>query len=223
MADAISFLGPDVVVLTEYVPSRSHEAFLASLALQGFEHVLISETEPNQNQVLIASRTPIKNGDINPPPLSPALQSNFIHVDIPAFKLELIGIRIPSFKSSTNLLHIYWDWLEAVADRVKSRPFVIAGDLNVDPRYPPRKCGHRLQKFKSLGWKHGLPEHGVSYRSVVGNHGYRLDHAFVSSSLSIPNSQYIWKAGPFIYGGQRSNAMSDHAVLVVEIIEKNDE
>jgi endonuclease/exonuclease/phosphatase family metal-dependent hydrolase len=217
MAEALSFLGPDMIVLTEYVPSRSHVEFEAALSLNGFSNLLVSPFTPRENHVLIASRTEIRLGDIQAPPIAPSVPSNVLHVHLPFHQLEVLGIRVPDYSKTPPLRHACWDWIEAIAATVVGRPFVLVGDLNVDPSYSASKCGNRLRNLTSLGWKHALPSEGVSYWPLVGNMGRKLDHAFISGPLNIVEAKYIWEAGPYRYGGRNSDAMSDHAILFVEI------
>ncbi|MCL2340566.1 MAG: endonuclease/exonuclease/phosphatase family protein [Proteobacteria bacterium] len=217
MAEALAFLAPDLIVLTEYVPSRSHADFVAALSLNGFPYLLVSAYRPKENHVLIASRASLQLGEIEAPAIAPSLPSNVLHVQAPDYELEVLGIRVPDYSKTPPLRHACWDWIETVAARVKDRPFVLAGDLNVDPSYPPSKCGNRLRNLTALGWRHALPSEGVSYRPFAGNSGQRLDHAFVCGPLSIMDARYVWEAGPYSFGGRHSGAMSDHAALVVEI------
>jgi len=217
MAEALSFLEPDVIVLTEYVPSRSHVEFCAALSLNGFPNFLVTPFTPKENHVLIASRTEVWRGDIQAPPIAPSVPSNFLHVHLPDHQVDVLGIRVPDYSKTPPFRHACWDWIETIAATFAGRPFVLIGDLNVDPSYPTSKCGNRLRNLTSLGWQHALPPEGVSYWPLVGNVGRKLDHAFVSGPLNIVDAKYIWEAGPYCYGGRNAGAMSDHAVLVVEI------
>ena len=61
---ALSQLGSDVVVLTEYVYDDAHSRFLAVLKGQGLVCWLVSDYVAHQNQVLIASRFPLERGGI---------------------------------------------------------------------------------------------------------------------------------------------------------------
>lgn len=221
MVDAISFLDPDIVVLTEFVPCVNRQNFIDALSLKGFLHSAVSSFTAKQNHVLVVSRTSIQVGEIKAPAIVPSFPSNFIHVKVPEFGLEVIGIRIPDLSKSPKDRLACWDWIESIASGVRDRPVVLAGDFNVDPSYSARKFGDRLKKIESLGWQHGLPAEGVSYRPLRGNGGQRLDHAFVTGSLTILQAQYIWQAGSFVYGGRHDGAMSDHAALFVEIENKH--
>ena len=217
MADALAFLDPDLIVLTEYVPSRSHSDFKKALSLNGFSNLLVSAYTPKENHVLIASRVNLEPGDIKAPAIAPSVPSNVLHVQVPDYDLEVLGIRVPDYSKAPRIRHACWDWIETIAAEVKGRPFVIAGDLNVDPSYPPSKCGNRIRNLTALGWQHALPSEGVSYWPLVGYSGLRLDHAFVCGRLEITGAQYVWEAGSYRFGGRNSGAMSDHAALVVEI------
>ena len=56
MASAIASLTPDIVVLTEYVPGDSRDAFLTELAHQGLEYRCVSLYTPKQNHILMETR-----------------------------------------------------------------------------------------------------------------------------------------------------------------------
>lgn len=98
ISEAIGALTPDLVVLTEYVPSSSHAGFTSALETFGLLHTHISAEAPKENRVLILSRWPLVHGDIHAPPIAPSVPSNALHVDVPDQGVALLGLRIPDLQ-----------------------------------------------------------------------------------------------------------------------------
>jgi len=217
MAAGIASLAPDVVILTEYVPGPSHESFMGALASQGFTQMMMSSFTPKENHVFMASRTPLVPGTIQGPPIAPSVPSNVLHAYLENADLNILGMRVPDYSKQPAIRRSCWDWIEETANEIKDKPFVMLGDFNVDPSYPPSKCGDRIGNLVAAGWQHALPPAGVSYLPVRGGEGKRLDHAFVSQHFNVLSSQYVWERNKFVFAGKRSDAMSDHAALLVEI------
>lgn len=222
MGDAIAAVAPDIISLTEYVSGPSHERFIADLASTGLVHTVISTVTPRQNSVLIASRTPLLLGEIQGPPICPSLPSNVLHVVVPNLDLEVSGLRVPDYSKTPALRRDCWDWILATAREVCHRPFVLLGDLNTDPDYPRSRCGDRLDRMETEGWQRAKPA-GSSYWTVRGGEGRRLDHAFVTGHFRILRSAYITESGPFTFAGKGSEAISDHAALLVELSRQPDD
>lgn len=108
-----------------------------------------------------------------------------------------------------------WDWLLNTARKMAARPFIIAGDLNTDPRYPKARCGGRIGQLIEAGFTHASPALGASYWSLRG-HGVRIDHAFTSKSLTVLGAQYVTQVGDHVLVGSH-DAYSDHAALLVDV------
>jgi endonuclease/exonuclease/phosphatase family metal-dependent hydrolase len=217
MAEAITSLLPDIIVLTEYVPGPSHESFMADLATRGFAHIGMSPHTPKENHIFIAARTTLVPGTIKGPPIAPSVPSNVLHVQLEGQSLNVLGLRVPDYSKQPPIRHACWDWIESTANNIKEQPFVIMGDFNVDPSYPPSKCGNRIGNLVAAGWQHAMPSSGVSYWPVAGGVGKRLDHAFISKHFIVREAEYIWESSHFIFAGKKEGAMSDHAVLLVDI------
>jgi len=94
---------------------------------------------------------------------------------------------------------------------------VILGDFNTDPSYPPGKCGDRIRNLANTGWQLAAPPADVSYWPVAGGAEKRLDHAFISKHFTVLGAEYIWESDRYIFAGKTPGAMSDHAVLMMEI------
>lgn len=216
VAEAIASLRPDVAVLTEYVPGPSHMAFLEGLAFIGLEHALVSPQAPKENQVLVASRSPMEAGTIKAPHIAPSVPSNVLHVQLTLAGLEILGVRIPDYGKQLPIKRQCWDWIITTAKELRERPSVILGDFNTDPKYPLAKCGDRISMLANDGWEHAVPLDGASYWTLRGQ-GVRIDHAFVSRHFAVRCARYVSRNGPYALGGRNGKALSDHAALLVDI------
>jgi endonuclease/exonuclease/phosphatase family metal-dependent hydrolase len=215
LVDAVGALAPDLVVLTEYVQSDAHGAFTRALGAVGLLHARVSVEAPGQNQVLIASRWPLVDGDIRAPAIAPALPSNALHVQVPDGGVDVLGLRIPDYSREPAIRRQCWNWLLSTAKTVSERPFVIAGDFNTDPRYPRARCGDRIGQLVDAGFTHASPVLGASYWTPNG-HGVRIDHAFASKTLAVLHAEYVTQVGEHVLVGKR-DAYSDHAALLVDV------
>ena len=216
LAEAIASLDPDVIVLTEYVHGPSRATFHASLVQHGFCHLLMSERTPRENQVLIAARSALEAGPIFAPAIAPSVPSNALHVRLPQDGLEILGIRLPDYSRDLKTKRACWDWIIQTANAVKDRPFVIIGDFNTDPKYPPSECGDRIGRLVDSGWQLGSPPDGASFWSL-GGHAVRIDHAFVSRHLVVERAAYVTSFGQYVFVGKELGALSDHAVLSIDV------
>jgi len=216
MTEAIVSLGPDVIVLTEYVHGPSRNVFLATLAQRGFCNSLVSECRPRENHVLIAARTPVELGPIRAPEIAPSVPSNALHVRLPDEGVEILGLRVPAYSRYPKIKRACWDWIIATAASVKDRPFVIIGDFNTDPKYPPSRFGDRIKRLVDDGWQLASPPDGSSYWTLNGD-AVCIDHAFVSRVLHVYGASYVTKFDRHVFAGKESGAMSDHAALWIDI------
>ena len=216
LTKALAALTPDVVVLTEYVPSPSRAEFLRDLDSIGLKHRCESPYSPGQNHVLIASHHRLEEGSFRAPAIHESVPSNTLHVCLPGDGLEILGVRLPDFSKRPPLRREWWDWILTTACALRDRPFAILGDFNTDPCYPPAKCGDRIATLVAMGWQHATPPEGASYRTPTGRER-RLDHCFVSGHFRVQCSSYVWEVGPYVLLGKAAGALSDHAALVVEL------
>jgi len=99
---------------------------------------------------------------------------------------------------------------------------VFIGDFNTDSRYPKSRCGDYIDKMTNAGWQHAKPSSGASYWSLRGN-ACCIDHAFVSIHFSVLGADYINESQNFAYAGKTKKALSDHAVLVVDVLQSGDD
>lgn len=224
MAEALASLSPDIIVLTEYVEGVKHDHFVSDLKEQGFPYYRISERVPRQNQVFIASRMELNAGSIPVPliPDAPAVPSNMLHVSLPENGVEILGLRLPAFDDPARVTrekrNAWWDWVLATARKNNNCPFIILGDFNTDPGYPNADGKVRFTQFKELGWTHALPDSGASWwgRTKTGEYERKLDHVLLSRHFTLNNARYCTESGQYTFT-KKEGAMSDHAVLIVDI------
>jgi endonuclease/exonuclease/phosphatase family metal-dependent hydrolase len=216
LTEAIVSLGPDAIVLTEYVHGPTRAEFHRGLAQRGFGHLLMSQHTPRENQVLIAARSPLEPGSILAPEIAPSVPSNALHVRLPHEDLEILGIRLPDYSKAPKTKRACWDWILQTANAVKDRPFVIIGDFNTDPKYPPNRCGDYIQRLVDDGWQLASPPDGSSYWTLNGD-AVRIDHAFVSRLLVVESASYVTRIDRHVFVGKEPGALSDHAAWSIDI------
>ena len=213
--------GRYIIVLTEYVPGKLHDKFTADLNALGFTWIIShpSPTIRRQNQVLIASRMPLVEGDIQAPLISPAFPSNVLHVRVPEHGFEVLGLRVP-MPLNPEIRSKYWNWLIEAAQQLRDRPGIIIGDLNNDTGAKGPNGGVRFNQLKEGGW-YRAPASGKSYWSKDGMVESRLDHALFSPHFVIGKTEYITESGRYLFANTQPKkfnpkALSDHAILLVE-------
>ena len=135
---------------------------------------------------------------------------------LPQEGCEILGLRIPDYSKEPKIKRTCWDWIIETATTVKNRPFVLIGDFNTDPDDPDALCRDCIGTLTDGGWQLASPGEGASYWTVKGN-SRRLDHAFVSQSLTVLDSRYVSHFGALGMIGFTKDALSDHAILVIDI------
>ncbi len=221
LVDAIDSLRPDLIVLTEYVHGATRSPFLDQLADRGLPHWHVSHVTPlKENHVLIASRTSIEAGSIHAPAIAPSVPSNFLHVSLPHEGCEILGLRVPDYSKQPKMQRACWEWIIETAKTVKDRPFVLIGDFNLDPRYTQTVCGDCIGKMIEDGWQLASPKEGASYWTLKDKVPCQIDHALVSGHFTILDSRYVSDFGELGSIGVTKDALSDHAILRIDIERK---
>jgi len=223
MAEALASLSADILVLNEYVPGKYHQKFTEDLESYGYKIKISPPPESpddRQNQILIASRISIENGTIHPPRITPAVYTNVLHVRIPDKHFDVIGLRVPDIRSKDKVsLHKTWQWITEIAHEIRDKPFIILGDLNNDTGTPEPDGGSRFDQLKDDGWLRA-PASGYSFWSKKFKPVSRIDHALFTRHFTVKKAEYIThNQGVFFTKTCETNssdAMSDHAVLLVE-------
>jgi endonuclease/exonuclease/phosphatase family metal-dependent hydrolase len=220
IAEALISLAPDWLILTEYVAHDAHASFFDRLADYGLRHARISAYAAKNNRVVVASRWELEPGSIQAPAIDEAMPSNALHVTAPTCDVEVLGLRLPDYSKQPAVRRAWWDWLMTTAESAIRRPIILAGDLNTDASYPRARCGDRLERLTHAGWRHAIPDEGVSYWTLNGD-GKRIDHAFVSPHFRVVDARYVTEAAGHRLIGKPAQALSDHAALIVDLERTN--
>jgi len=204
----------DVVVITEYRTTTGGQ-LRGIMADHGWEHQICSDPPPRCNGVLIASRTPLT---------SPQSCSRLhIETELPEMGLALVGLHIPS-KGGSTARNSLWKQTLAIARRRADEPCIIIGDFNTGRHFLDEEgatfrqtanLGHLVALGYTDAWRTLHPDRKeASWVSHEGQ-GFRLDHAFVSASLSgrVADARYEQKA--------RKKGLSDHASLSITLAERD--
>ncbi len=167
ITSAIARHAPDTLVLTEYVEGQDHHQFLLGLGDLGLRNVLISPRTLKENQVLIASRDPMRSGGLKAPPLHPSVPPNALHALLGNARFNLLGFRMPAFTGQPKAIkRETWNWLLDAAAGMLSTPAAIVGDFNTTPGDIAANCGDCLDALVSQRWQHMRPTSGFSWRHL---------------------------------------------------------
>jgi len=217
LPEGIISLQPDVVVLTEYVEGPGHVAFCDALYSGGLVTPLRTPIKGGRhNQVLIVSSSTASRGTFAPPDTLGHASSNCLRVRLDDPSIDVVGLRVPDYKSTKETL-AYWDWFETAVGPLSTYPTVIIGDLNVDPRSNDPGADH-LRRLVDAGWQLPDPTGPWSYIPHSEGAPSRLDHALVSPGLTVNATAYITSKNGYPFAGDGSAYFSDHALLVLEVM-----
>ena len=213
--EGLASLDPDVIVLTEYVPGSDHEGLCGHLGALGFPNIHISALSPGHNQVLIATRSPSQRGRLRLGEPTPNADCNFLHVHLELEQLDLVGFRVPAYSDGKRKAEYWRRFTKRVRPLVNHR-IVLAGDFNTHIGRKGCPGAQELRGFRDAGWQLITPGGNGSYCGPKGKIS-PIDHALVGQKLTVNNAEYIAEKGIFRFGGTPAAAMSDHAVLAVEV------
>ena len=208
LARALASAKPDIVVITDYLPDITDKPFIDALASAGLEHRMTSPQAKAQRRVLIASREPLVEGDIECCGLSAATKPNWLHARTES-GVEIVGFRVPIF-TKRGMKQTYWDWLiNEALPRLVEKPSVLLGDFNAAPSFRPLLLG------VAAGWQLATPATGWSHKTSK-TEGVAIDHGLVSPHFRIKSTQYVEKLGAMMLTGTPT-AYSDHKALIIEL------
>ena len=217
IADTITRIGADVVVLTEVRPTS--ERLLARLAESGWTHQLTGVKANPISCAAMLSRTELVQVEARRP--ATILPGRWIEAKVPAFDATIAAVYGPLHRDPHD------EFWAAACDEVSARvskPFLLTGDLNTGRSLAdaPRKnffCSRHFDRLQELGltdlWRsrnETTAEYSYHHRlkgGVRGN-GFRIDHAMASPPLSrrFVSASYEHSL--------REERVSDHSPLVVE-------
>jgi endonuclease/exonuclease/phosphatase family metal-dependent hydrolase len=216
---AIAALDLDVLVLTEFVDGPHHANFKESLKDIGFSSLAISVKAPQQNQVLIAARTPLADDGLLPlPGHTEAATTNWLHRRLPDLRLEIVGFRAPVYLYNDDRVG-YWQQVESIVRSARERPVVFLGDFNLDPHADTRPFAQVFPRLTRDGFTLANPKGDWSCQT--GNGGStRIDHALATPAVPIQDARYLYKTGRHLLAGPANGhgpALSDHALLSIRV------
>lgn len=213
----IDKLAPDMLVLNEYVDGDERTSFKSGLKEIGFTHISVSRKMDRQNQVLMTSKVEHAPGDLEPPSYDGASIANFLHVILPHFDIEIVGLRAPMYKKRQELKS-YWSELLSIIRPTISRNIIFIGDFNCNPDISNTPGAEAINLLREDGWRVPPPYGDWSYISYNGQKRSRLDHALCSPGVGDISGTYISKLDSYIIAGPtEQNPISDHAILISEI------
>jgi exonuclease III len=227
---ALSAVESDVCVLSEYTNAASGR-LTSALKSQGYAHILNTEPESRWGGILVASRMPMKRGDIVDCP-SP---ERWLHVVFENVGLEIGAAYIPNSERSKTEKTEYWNWLIDVGGVLVSRTSIVCGDFNtglpyVDEKGSTLKCSAQMSQMLESQWTDlwritHPRDRESSWWSNIGN-GFRLDHAFGSPTLvsrsrgaeyvTMIEDQCVTHESRTHVGCER-RPLSDHSMLTIDL------
>ncbi len=215
---------PSVVMLCEYrgtPPSQSLALVLSRIGLT-HQRSTVDPESPVKNALLVASRWPLRCFHTADEPAESCRWLS-VRVDSPE-PFTLGAMHIPN--RSTGRKYVFHDAVLSVAARWTGRPAIFVGDTNTGwpdldeevPCFGPREEAF-LQSLRTLGWGDAFRQlrgraRAYSWYSPNGRNGFRLDQAFLSPVLlsRLKSATHEW-------GGGRSARLSDHAALLVDLLD----
>jgi Endonuclease/Exonuclease/phosphatase family len=213
----IAEISPDLVVLNEFVDGAERDAFKYRLEEIGFPYISVSKKTNRQNQVLIASKAKHEDGDLKPPSYDDSSMTNFLHVLLPRFDIEIVGLRAPAYKKNQEL-ELYWSQLLEIISSTVSRNIVFIGDFNCNPEVSKTPGARAINLLREMGWRIPHPDGDWSYISQNGQSVSCLDYALGSPGVGNISGTYVPKLGSHIIAGpKKQDPISDHAILISEI------
>jgi len=205
-------LRPDILTLNEYVHDPTREAFLDDLASLGLVHTCISKRIGQNNQVLITSKQALDPIGSSPLLLNDGIgESNILRVRLMESGLELVGVRVPAYRSRL-VLRAYWERLVTLMGTPSEKPVMFIGDLNADTN--SKHVGSAfLSDLQARGWNIPTPAGPWSHTS-----GSRIDQVIASPSLKILSVSYMTELdGLKLASKPVGESVSDHAALIVDM------
>lgn len=225
IADQFRRWSPDIVALSEFratAPSCWLGEALAGLGL-AHQRTTADATTAASNRLLVASRWPLRRIAIrNAPELE-----RWLLVSVAAPRRFALGaMHVPN--RVTGRKYPYIDAVLALAQRWRGGPALLAGDTNcgrigIDEESPAinEREDTWMADLVSAGWSDAFREvHGdkraYTWYSPNAGNGFRLDQAFVNKTLrsQLVAAYYEWGSSK---RGDRRDALSDHAALIVEL------
>lgn len=208
---------PDIIFINEYVDGISRDKFKTELASLGYKNQLLSLKAERQNQIIAVSKYEMVQGEIIAPDLTIAAQTNFLHAAFPQVNIEIVGIRAPAYKAASER-KLYWEQVARIISSTDGRNILFIGDVNYNPFSGVSAHAPKIQFNLNNSFIIPNPEGEWSFISIDGKNKTRIDHAIISESIKTSNVKYLTNyEGIVLAGPKGSNAITDHAVLSLEV------
>jgi exonuclease III len=228
IAGQLARWAPDVVALSEFRATPPSCALARTLAAHGLVHQLTTADAgmPGRNALLVAARWPLRRVRLGAAPRDPSRW--LVAVVAAPVPLVVGAMHVPNRVSGRK--YPFLDAVLACAQRWRRGPALFVGDTNsgrrtIDeetPAFSAREEGW-IDALAGCGWhdafRHLRAEQRVyTWYSPNGRNGFRIDQAFVNAALlaQLKDAAYLW--GGASRRGRR-DAVSDHAALVVDLLD----
>jgi exonuclease III len=207
---------PDVVVLTEYHPTRS-AGVVDRLADAG---LCYRATAPAGYgfEVFVASKAPL--AIIGETAITDSI-GGYVEVEFPNHNFALAGVYVPVLSAvPMRQKRAFWRMLHEAARRRLNDAFMLVGDLNtgdfpMDKEKPgkPFSCTKEYRQMREIGlveaWR-AMNGDRLEFSWRSRGSGFRIDHAFVTPAL-----QARLLAARYSHT-EREERLSDHSSLILD-------
>ncbi|MEE9322750.1 MAG: endonuclease/exonuclease/phosphatase family protein [Granulosicoccus sp.] len=213
IAQALSDLAPDILILQEYRNNKGAATLLAAIDSLELEHRAITEVTARKNTVLIASKFPISTS-VWAEDLDAALAIR-ARIDFPSMNFDILAGHLPHKRAQRP-------YFEALLDdrALIEKPAIIIGDLNCGIPFEDSDTKtfdntHMFQSLLKRGWTDSWRSRNPGAREFTwvsprGN-GYRYDHCLSTASMDA-------RISVIGYEHQlRESGLSDHSALFLDI------
>ncbi len=217
VAEVTALLDVDVALYNEFVEGPDRTVFREQLAAAGYSHVAVSVTHGRHNQIMVASRRPLSLGCLQAPDLTPPAVSGFLHVVIEGTPIELVGVRMPSYRGAKKLA--YRQQLATIIEPASDRVIALAGDINDNPfKRAGTPAASSLPYDLAESFTVTNPVGEWSFMRPNGKGTSRVDHVLHSRSAQLEDVRYVTEVGGHHLAGlAENNPISDHAALFFTI------
>ncbi len=225
IADQLRRWRPDVVGLSEFRGTAAGLDLAARLADQGLRHQLSAADprQPARNAVFLAAQAPLRRIHLRRAPLEPGRWLAARTAAGPT-----VGVmHAPNYV--TGRKQDFFESVLALTGAWRGGPAMIGGDTNtgVPPLDGPPPAFHDweaewIARLAAQGWADAFRTRhprtaAPTWYSPNRQTGYRLDQVFLNRPLHglVRSVRYRW--GTTRPPGQRRDALSDHAALLLDL------
>jgi endonuclease/exonuclease/phosphatase family metal-dependent hydrolase len=161
------------------------------------------------------SRRPLEQDSLAVPDFDSQFPANIVAARLPTLDLRILGLRVPWYERSSQLLRSSWAWLEVTTAALRKGPAVILGDLNVSVSSGNGDDVVSFRRILESGWQRAVPPVGCSY---FGHSRRRseIDHIVATPYCRLKAAEYVTAVRGFTLAGT-PDALSDHAALAADI------